>query len=369
MGLIKLITGWCKKKQDTEIVGEERPYDKFVRELYPFSGKIKQRTSRCNSDEAYARKKEDSAFLETLILALEGPAEEIRFRSSDAPTQVIDEARPILQKTLYDDFVVYSDITSFLDNEEKRTLGQCEMALGNIVSFAKSFKKCLDFYLNACSIDKAKLSKLNYSLLKEYETGNLTEADVFLLSSEGKLGEDFHYERLEKFRRDSAKLGIDANPTIKDVYEFFDSCIPNLTEKIIRLREATGDAFLKICTLKNKPAYNAILQVKEILEPDKNGRLRIDKNAAPYYLKELSAEQPMNRFANYKQALNECGLDGAKISNFKEGLIKSGMSREEADKYIISMGDITTMREKLSAMSETKSMDKKSSWRTNLYNL
>ena len=229
--------GKAKKIPDTIPDEEETKEEKndLYREL---SDLILQYTKDSRADELsssdiYQTRSRNAAFLRnvsSLLLQKHiGMYESIGLESGNHPELLAEEARVLLQKALFSDFLTFDRVArpDILEQTDIswELFSKVVTAVGE---FSFSLKSCFEFYLLACSKEKNRIDSLSSFGVIPITVGTPHQSELKRIEHEQILGKTFNYEILPRFYEEAVSFGLSFNPSIPDTLAFFDTCIDKL---------------------------------------------------------------------------------------------------------------------------------------------
>jgi len=179
-------------------------------------------------DQMYEWRNENCIFLTSLVnlLSKEPTSHSKEYMSDTHPELIVEEVRSLLQKTLYGDYAFYIDTVQkpadALDAEHIEWKEFRDIITG-IRKHSSSLKECLEFYLDMARHEKNKFNKFRDYGVLPLDVGMPDDADLYLLADQKKLGDDFDYGLLLNFKENAGEINIRFNPSIPEVFDFFDT--------------------------------------------------------------------------------------------------------------------------------------------------
>lgn len=188
-------------------------------------------------DRIYESRNENCIFLTSLVnlLSKDLTSHSKEYMSDTHPELVVEEVRSLLQKTLYGDYPFYIETVKkpadSLDEEHAEWKEFRDIITG-IRKCGSSLKECLEFYLDMARHEKNKFNKFRDYGVLPLDVGVPDDADLYLLAEQKKLGEDFDYSLLLNFKEHADEINIRFNPSIPEVFDFFDAYAVKIAENM-----------------------------------------------------------------------------------------------------------------------------------------
>jgi len=240
-------------------------------------------------DLLYQYRKENFFFLSSLLNTMKREKSRGKEYLSDShPELVVEEARGMLQKTLYIAFPRYirrvkSKVTTSFSRKAVEWK-EFRETVSEILCYASSLKECIAFYLDMCRNEKNKFNKfLDYGVLP-LEVGMPSDADLFQLVEERRLGEDFDYNALVEFKEHLREYEVRFNPSIPEVFEFFDASVTDILQMMNALLTKARPLFCIYQLAVLSPAYERIEWIKANIS-------LIKPESLSYYIETLAASR------------------------------------------------------------------------------
>lgn len=252
-------------------------------------------------EQMYGQREEDLIFLNRLVdlLSKDKVSKSRDYLSDTHPELVVEEVRGLLQTTLYADYTHYvRSVRKALGAEEEKTFDWAEFSsiILGIRQFASSIKECLEFYLDMSRLEKNKFNKFkDYGVLPA-DVGMVEDADLYLIASEQKLGEQFDYSLLINFRGNTGELNIRFNPGIPEVFDFFDVCVAEIADHCTMLLSQDRHLFNLYELAFLSEGYRRIEWVNSNIET-------IKPESVSYYLETLKSSRDALRSDMKKLAI------------------------------------------------------------------
>ncbi|MEE9525936.1 MAG: hypothetical protein V3V78_05010 [Candidatus Woesearchaeota archaeon] len=319
---------------------------------------IKDRTLNFDYDETYGRREQDGQFLEVFVNYIDQTGyQHQEFKSTQNINVTTDEAREVLQPTLYDDFISYTENAGFLSQENfQLTWDTARNAVGSILKFARSLKKSYDFFLDVCQDEKSKLTKYPYGVLPA-GVGNEDIRKITILIENKELGPNIDYENVTKFIDQRKNLNISANPEISKAYEFFDMHMQTLVYRLKNLSDRFPTAF-KLYKFTSSEGYKGIESVRRALDTSDEDK----KGTATFYYPELVERRIVTpksgaTIEDFRKSKDATKADieykyGKRVLAYKQAMDDANMNVAEIPEYLISLNDINEMISEMEAIQK-----------------
>ncbi|MBW2996516.1 hypothetical protein KY332_04420 [Candidatus Woesearchaeota archaeon] len=357
----QIITGFFRRKEDLQT-----KVSKCIAKYEESAGKRKpilpHQLRNVGAKEVYRRRQEDHQFLETMVSYLDNrPRAKTKLESGEHPELMVDEVRKVLQKTLYRDFWNFYKNKKILKAKKKEpSFVEFEQKTNLVRDFAASLKRCFDCYLDICKTENTKFFKFSEYGVLQLPVGNPNGAGFYNLVNEKQLGLDFDHDELQKFKNESAKIGVDFNPSIPDAYHFLDSCMEYILEAAKGLIEVDGFNTLAVTYhLTQTEAYQRIRFLKKIVPPD-------PKKVEDTQEKEFIVPESK---AYYYARIKSNGNDGDWLATYKiewkrycAKLEKLGIKK--VPKGVITLAEVTVMGAKIKEIPDPEKKKIKVEYRT-----